>query len=393
MTKIPDIFNSRTEKVHLELPNYAYSHSSSAENKTKSFFLGRKKLKVRLKNLIISTSSKTGVYLVAGNRGVGKSSLVEEVINETSISTNKGRSYFTFLFISLFLILGMQYITNQFPNSKDHFLNSQLFAIILAIIAFFLFLMIGHFSYLKRYEKKKFLKKSIYTLCAGIREFSLLPHSSNPYLRTQNTMKLCFLLIFIHLVSTFSNFTHFHIFLSYIVLLLIINLLYLFRKKIKENKEGKLRKFVRNMYEKIFSNYVKNCNRVYLKINFGHDVLKELDILRLIARTLSTEYYNFCRSLKHTFYWRILFFSIIFSVSYMFYQYIYKKDILPMIELQHYYKNSTQFFYYTTELGDTIFINDCNDKCLKNKLVSIKKRMNSNLPEADSIKKIYTMCL
>ena len=83
--KVSDLFNSKTEDVIIELPEYAYCHSSEAENRVKPFFIGRIKLIKRLKHIIISTTTKTGVYLVAGDRGVGKTSLVDEVIRKTSL--------------------------------------------------------------------------------------------------------------------------------------------------------------------------------------------------------------------------------------------------------------------------------------------------------------------
>ncbi|MDR2824914.1 MAG: hypothetical protein LBB41_06930 [Prevotellaceae bacterium] len=38
---IPDILNSRNERVILELPNYAYCYSSQTQGSGQSFFLGR----------------------------------------------------------------------------------------------------------------------------------------------------------------------------------------------------------------------------------------------------------------------------------------------------------------------------------------------------------------
>ena len=79
------ILDSKIKKLRIELPNYNFSHSLSEESTTKdnSDFVGRKKILEKLKSLVTDAKNKTGVYLVTGNRGVGKTSLVNKLINET----------------------------------------------------------------------------------------------------------------------------------------------------------------------------------------------------------------------------------------------------------------------------------------------------------------------
>ena len=80
-----DILNSKIKKLRIELPHYSFSHSSSEESNT---FVGRKQIQKKLRKLVESTDDKTGVYLVTGNRGVGKTSLVNRVIHQTSLQPN-----------------------------------------------------------------------------------------------------------------------------------------------------------------------------------------------------------------------------------------------------------------------------------------------------------------
>jgi hypothetical protein len=472
----PDVFNSKTARVTLELPGYAYSHSSSAENKTKSFFLGRKKLVARLKSLIISTSSKTGVYLVAGNRGVGKSSLVEKVIDDTSLAINKRRKYSFFLLVTLFLVLLLQYITadQNFYVVLQYVIGQRLYDFVtcklseyhmpfLLIINSILFILIVNRSYLKETSKVINTRKYDFfcviwqfwdviwrfTKAAFKEIFLLLPNSSNPFLRTQNVRKLIFILISCHIFAEQEhlNLTHLQVFLVYLCIILGGAFSeYLFKTYMKNYEENKsifehckkhsfkflkccrgfflviftiifaiasvslinflndiewikfikfiefigwivlftfiysccflfplfhlnlilsslwrclksliskkfdksqsllllqdnllklikiIKKSFKELIKLLLNNYTKNCNRIYLKINFGHDVLKERDILRLITRTLSTEYDNFCRSWKHTFHWRILSLVIILFTSYLFYQNIYIRNLDPLME-------------------------------------------------------------
>jgi len=440
-SELPDILNSKTKEILLELPGYAYSHSSSAENETKSFFLGREKLIARLKSMIISSSSKTGVYLVTGTRGVGKSSLIDKVIDETSLPRNKKIKHFTFFITALFLVLLLQYVSNQIGSSGNY-------CVILSVIGSILLLVNGYCSYIKK-ETKVYVKNCVFKLGlwvwhileATIKEFLLLPSSSNPFLRTQNVVKLVYILIFCHIiVQKLSCVTHLQVFLIYyftvlggsfaellfknymktykkftsiykrpskyeykrndkysrkhfqiprmlflfifviifscfimdtlfsvtgcsylclgiafIVANVLVSLIYGFVLcvwkifKITEEKWYKIvtECLIKPLIKSIFgglSNYIKNGSRIYLKINFGHDILKERDILRLITRTLSTEYNSFCRSWKHTFHWRILALAVILFASYLFYQNIYIKDLYPLIKQSDLYKNSSQVY-------------------------------------------------
>ena len=79
--KITTILDSKIKKLRIELPNYHFSHSLSDESDN-SDFVGRKKIQQKLKSLVTDSENRTGVYLVTGNRGVGKTRLVNKVIDE-----------------------------------------------------------------------------------------------------------------------------------------------------------------------------------------------------------------------------------------------------------------------------------------------------------------------
>jgi len=451
---IPDFLNSRNEKIFLELPDYSFCHSSQTDEKTNSFFLGRDLLKSRLKNIIVSKSSKTGVYLVTGNRGVGKSCLVEEVIGKTSLRKININSYFNFLLLSFFLLLGLQYVNGI--SVVRNFVERWWFIAILSLVSIIIFTITGYISYLRHAKKqyahdKKFLiNLSAFwrTLLAAGQDFLRLPNKRNPFLRVQNVLKMILILLLIQIFSIFTPFSHFKLFVVYsciiagchyfrytkqtlinkfrnnyesnldeleektlcerlinqkfpdwiwsifvvffssmipillisrfdetstvkniassafFIIILVSTFLIFFipflRNRILigdaiEKKDGS---WLENWWKKTvitlkysglhfgkIVNYLENCNRVFLKINFGHDVLKERDILRLITRTLTTEYNVFCKSLKHRFYWHLLAIGVIFFITSIFYNNIYKNDIRPLIEHSSLYKTSSQLYY------------------------------------------------
>ena len=444
---IPDTLNSRNERVILELPNFSYCHSSQTQTKNQSFFLGRPSLLRKLINLLSASTNKTGVYLVTGDRGVGKSRLVEKVIEETSLNRTNLLNHISFLFVALFLTLGLQYVTNQ----NLHNISKLWWWIILVIqiISFLiLFFIMGHYSFVRRtakdYEKKKwvyfifineespgiYLSGVVRTLKAAAIDFFLLPDKANPFLRTRNILKLVLILLLVQILSAISNeLTQFQYFIVYLCatlgynyvkyagrvlieeyrksynnkltewkylnkqtslalaisksnefwwsgsvvllsiftavfgiiitnsdiskwwfLLILIPLLAIpivvfvkhwriIRKTLIEEK-NKGRAFIftcRFFYPQItaiiqkIDHYIKNSSRIYLKINFGHDILNEQDLLRLITRTLTTEYKKFRKSWLHTLYWKVLALSIVFSATYLFYENIYQNDINPYI--------------------------------------------------------------
>ena len=422
-TIVPDILNSRNERAILELPNYSYCHSTQTQDKNHSFFLGRQSLLKKLKNLVSTAVSKTGVYLVTGNRGVGKSHLVEKVISETSLKKSSISDSISFLSVALFLVLGLQYMTNQ-----DWNINTCWQRIILGMAAIFLFCITGKYSYLRK-NKEGFMSV-IFVIITGTKELFLLPQKNNSFLRARNVLKLVLLLLLIQLASTWTYFTHFQLFIIY--LSAVIGYYYVkyakhilvaeYRKnyygkdkewKPKNDKVSLANAFKKGLqwvtvlviaaaivaaicsilkydwyipltcialiplivpgmhmyvigltstkkthafkhackysypqitlfFDKI-NHYIKNSSRIYLKINFGHDVLNERDILRLITRTLTDEYHNFCKSWKHTLYWRALALAIILSGSHLFYKNIYQNDILPQIE-KYNEQNSQQYY-------------------------------------------------
>jgi Cdc6-like AAA superfamily ATPase len=81
----PDILNSKIKKLRIELPDYHFSHSASGDSQQK--FIGRERILEKLKRIVVDSPDEPGVYMVTGNRGVGKTSLVCEVIKETSLRT------------------------------------------------------------------------------------------------------------------------------------------------------------------------------------------------------------------------------------------------------------------------------------------------------------------
>ena len=83
---------AKIKDLWLEVANCDFFHSHLGE-KDSGFFLGRKKAKEHLKMLLRHSKSRSGAYLVAGFRGMGKTSLVHEVLEELKKECGKERPF------------------------------------------------------------------------------------------------------------------------------------------------------------------------------------------------------------------------------------------------------------------------------------------------------------
>lgn len=81
-------YYSRIKSVFIELHQYSYFHSHSDSNLQDRRFIGRKAIVEKLKSLFTESETKSGAYLITGYRGMGKTSVVNSVIDnlvETSM--------------------------------------------------------------------------------------------------------------------------------------------------------------------------------------------------------------------------------------------------------------------------------------------------------------------
>jgi len=242
----PDILNSKIKKIRIELPDYAFSHSSSGDSH--HTFIGRERIKEKLKKVIEDSPDEPGVYLIAGNRGVGKTSLVSWVINETSL---KNKTSFTEIIVYLIFIFmavaGILFYLQIFNTPKNYYI-----ILLIASILILSFILLCYFCYRQRIPKQKH----------------------------ENMEKV--------------------------------------KKKVDCNRS--------------FRNFLGYYNRLYLRINFGHN-LKEKDILRLIARTLSTEYHKYYHLPWRMLLQRVMTFLIIFIFACLFNTIVDKQEVyIPVKE-------------------------------------------------------------
>ena len=343
MVELENILDSKIKKVRIELPHYSFSHSSSGESSHTSF-VGRKQIKEKLKKIVEATTDKTGVYLVTGNRGVGKTSLVNKVINQTSLQPNS--DFFKnlkYLFVLLFFVVGTQFCLQEFT---EKFNISISFCSVFALSSFVMLYLFS--GYRHKIPKQKICNFFI----TAIKELFFLISPYNLYKPAQYILKIILMVSLTQFFSIILSITPTVVFIGYSGIVLLIFVINKEREYYHKYKKGKLSKFFKILLFPTW-NYLKNYRRLYLHINFGHKLKDEKDILRLVARTLNTEYRKYLRLPKRILPWRIMAFGFLLLLAYLFSTIVEKQEFYKPIKQSKLYRASSQ-----VHLNDTIYSKD-----------------------------------
>jgi hypothetical protein len=304
----PDILNSKIKKIRIELPHYNFSHSSSGDSP--HHFIGRERTKERLKKIIEDSPDEPGVYLIAGNRGVGKTNLISKVIKETSL---EGKSRFLenlkYLILLFLAVVVVQFCLQKFGINEEHCII-RIISPLIFILSFFS-LCISN-DYRRKFPKKTSCIKHITdAIISAFKELSYLNSCKSTQIALKTILIISFTLIF-SIKVLFG-------YLAIVFLYMCIN---------KRSEKNNI--IYQILYDSIINpinNYIKNRNRLYLRINFGHKLNDEKDILRLIARTLNTEYNKYRRSFRQMLPWRVIAFVFLFIFAYLLSDIVEKQEI------------------------------------------------------------------
>ncbi|MBK8151384.1 MAG: ATP-binding protein [Acidobacteria bacterium] len=75
-------YSARIKNVYIELNNYRFLHSPYSGETVKARFIGRTRVKERIKAILGRADVRSGSYLITGFRGMGKTSVIREGIEE-----------------------------------------------------------------------------------------------------------------------------------------------------------------------------------------------------------------------------------------------------------------------------------------------------------------------
>lgn len=294
--------SSKIKNIFVELHNYSFFHSPESVQKKYQNYVGRELLLQKLKTILQNSETRSGAYLITGFRGMGKTSLVRKAISEL-----KGNNYYTlgrhfrlFLFLMLFSVihwqlvgllgytewiprilftldfLGLWYLIyhdQKRPNFIPYYRNKYqypILAILNELFKSFVRVFDPEIDYYKRSKFKVFLQDLIIITI----QFWI----SNMIC---NKLGITSYLVRLTILATVS--------LSYFLIVFINNHISI-EKRADPEYNGWL---VGRALKRIFVNAIKRLdfgNKVTVEISLSQDDLKEIDILKLLAKNIFMEY-------------------------------------------------------------------------------------------------------
>ena len=288
-TEKTNIGKDMNRRLYIGVPNFKFHHATDEY----SGFIGRTKIKERLKDLLTGESGNkvSGAYLITGNRGVGKTTFVNKVINE--IDTERWSKLLKDSIVLMLLVVIVNFICRL--TSGDNLDNKlHLFVSTVASVVIACAFAIG--NVIK--EEKDFAGRLRMFLLALIfpKRQDYKPH----------------ILFLIHLLAIsvlirniaccFMKFQYTHIVLAIFYVAFYMVILFYKQKQspfeIENKYKYKLFNYIHKQY-KIIHYVIKQINKprkIFIKINLGQENIKVLDVLRLISYNITVEYRRFLYS-------------------------------------------------------------------------------------------------
>lgn len=258
---------------HKEFPlhNYEFYHAPSSHGELDTRFKGREALLKKLKSFFEHDRTGNGAYLVAGYRGMGKSSVISKAITELSTFGLNFQSK-----KSILILFALTLKTSILNTSNDIAFNGT-------FICFFL--SFGYYLWKSHQEPPA-------TFGANIQKFvtwiGFFPRRTS-FSILERPLKFVALICIIEILKfsfSASLRTEFRtgeeILLAWSILSLILSCGFLC-KNFEHNPN------IIEIGKSLFFSLIKNP-QIVVKINIGHEKTSEGDILKLIARQLKVHY-------------------------------------------------------------------------------------------------------
>jgi|GEM_PF-1077301 len=320
-------FSSKVRDVIIELPGFNFFHSPSEVGKLDYRFIGRENIIDRLVSILSNQETKSGAYLVTGYRGMGKTSVVNKAFSQISSAVKPIKKLTRFFKLFMILIIFPIILNESLINNNVFYIITMciwLICIMYLIKAHWIepkFAKKGHNQLLrikhlfikllilgfneKAYSRRIFFVHDTFILVSIVLIARLIEENYTlSYTFAQNLILLYVVYIFcfhfyyfildyksVKYSVKFPKLKSVKVVLPFIGIL-IMNLLGMFRYlfyKVKSN----------------FDNYVSFQRNVFININLGHDVIREIDILRIITKTIHARYKEFHRSFRKNLLWLI----------------------------------------------------------------------------------------
>ena len=292
MPQLKDLY-SKVKDIYIELPNYSFFHSPTSMDKKDAKFIGRETLIQRLKNILNNSQTKSGAFLITGYRGVGKTSLVNKVLSDLAEipSLLKLLKYEIRAILNLVVFYALfdefDWFTDK-PFSYSTHLSKGILLLSLILILFPIY---------KRFQ----ISKPGYVYWVRILRGRQLTHKSlYQIIGVSFVTSLCIwcYVVFVHatpysLIYTISLVLIFHAYLYCLESVYTASLESKDEKNYHKAIFSNIGKRIKNWWSVIkesVKSWMNYSNRVVVKLNLGHEELKESDILRLVAKQVERKY-------------------------------------------------------------------------------------------------------
>ncbi|MEO0555136.1 MAG: hypothetical protein AAF149_18150 [Bacteroidota bacterium] len=322
-------FYARLKDVYLELPGFSFFHSPSGRFRDNPKMVGRKRVRKKLYGILTNSETKTGSYIITGFRGVGKTSLVNQVVNELqprSINILQA----TYIVLSWLLIHLIFFFLDIKFDWKQ--INTPIFTAVicsgLLIIIFYTNKIANAISEnlsvakayhnqmkdkqglsLKNYEKKhkdnrtKFINRQVDDIKNRVINFFKI-HSR--YYKRSNAYRLFYFLYYsliieiLYQLLTFKCDLPINLASLFLVFLLIIITSEISRYVSFNKKEigifkykGKVLRQIRYDQARFFKQLFNHSNKVFVRLSFPQDAIDSKDILKSLVHHLQKEYQRY----------------------------------------------------------------------------------------------------
>lgn len=348
--------SSKTKNLLIGLDDYHHFHSPSQPSQIDTRFIGRKSLIQKLTQLLTNSETRSGAYLVTGYRGMGKSSFVGKVLND--ISANRGSAKRA-RFIRVLIPLLISSFLDPWKSPHSELLLLALPSI--ALVAIFLALHPGK-------ARKQHLDA---TVSAGkIRGFLerfvvskiLMRSEEIPALRHRELAEDARIAILLYLLGSFifryvrgRGWGFFPALFAINTTLFLIWILASWCASIYKQWRQATPHSGEKYYQLLWKQTARSIKRrlnysrhTHIRINLGYDDLKEIDILKLVARGIEIRYQQLVRKITFNSLGR---FVAVFLIVGVFYHY------KPIYKIHEAMKRDLRIVYFFPSQGASLLQN------------------------------------
>lgn len=282
---LSSLFGTKIKDLYIEIFDYGFYHGPSEIDNLDSRFIGREKVREKLTSILTNNETKSGTYLVTGFRGMGKTSLVNKTLADISGIFSRRIQITRYLRIAIPLFILAIIDFEKFPT-----LFIWLPALLWLLIAVYLMYSDPDRNTLRLHESVE----GIGDWGQALFKIFFIEKEKISRNRYRIIFQDIFLLLIAHLFAVFCFDTDemnrfadkFWVYAGLFLVGIVSSVL--FRDWNQHKREPMLvwlkktgQKFIKNVKDKM--NY---SQRTIIRINLGHDELREIDILRMITRRI-----------------------------------------------------------------------------------------------------------